>query len=474
MPQGVEAGAPRTAQASDTSPAVVPIHGGARIHCPSQQIAGTVNAEGLWLTSTTTGTNAARFRVVATSLGREFSAPAYLPPTGTVEVQGDVARFVRKGLIEEYRVSADGVQQDFLVETSPAGAGHLRLGLQVTGALAEGFGTDARLQLPRGRPIAYRQLHVTDAFGLELPSGLHVVSVDRLSVVMDDTGATYPVRVDPTFSDASWVSLGRSLPGAGSYVNAAVADASGSLYIAGNFNMVGDTAAEHVAKWDGKRWSALGTGMISPVHALAVADSGLYAGGYRELSQWNGASWTGVGPTLNGSVYALVAVGDVLYAAGTFSSAGTTRVSRIAKWDGVGWAPLGEGLDDAGYALAVSGGNLYVGGAFTHAGEVSANRIARWDGERWWPLSSGASAVVRSLVTWNGDLYAGGDFTLIGGVQVNRIARWDGEGWSPLGTGLTRLSGAVNVSALTVVGGELYAGGFFDKAAGTEARCVAK
>src|SRR6266851_1579154 len=59
-----------------------------------------------------------------------------------------------------------------------------------------------------------------------------------LAVVVDDTDAVYPVRIDPTFSDANWISMG-GIPGANGPVDAAVVDSSGNLYIGGGFSLVG-------------------------------------------------------------------------------------------------------------------------------------------------------------------------------------------------------------------------------------------
>ena len=60
-----------------------------------------------------------------------------------------------------------------------------------------------------------------------------------LVVVVNDADAVYPVRIDPTFSDANWISMG-GFPGANGPVNAAVVDSSGNLYIGGGFTAVGD------------------------------------------------------------------------------------------------------------------------------------------------------------------------------------------------------------------------------------------
>jgi hypothetical protein len=81
-----------------------------------------------------------------------------------------------------------------------------------------------------------------------------------------------------TFTDANWISMG-GIPGANGQVNAAVVDGSGDLYIGGAFTVVGDMVANYVAKWDGSRWTALGSGVNGNVFALAVSGSNVYAGG---------------------------------------------------------------------------------------------------------------------------------------------------------------------------------------------------
>src|SRR5437899_9709748 len=84
-----------------------------------------------------------------------------------------------------------------------------------------------------------------------------------LVVLVNDAEAVYPVRIDPTFSDANWISMG-GIPGADSTVSAAVVDGSGNLYIGGSFGVVGDVLANHIAKWNGSSWTALGSGIGLP------------------------------------------------------------------------------------------------------------------------------------------------------------------------------------------------------------------
>ena len=68
--------------------------------------------------------------------------------------------------------------------------------------------------------------------------------------MVNDADAVYPVRIDPTFSDANWISMNPNFPGASDIVHAAVVDGSGNLYIGGDFTVVGDVVANHVAAPD--------------------------------------------------------------------------------------------------------------------------------------------------------------------------------------------------------------------------------
>ncbi len=229
-----------------------------------------------------------RFRVTAASLERTARKPAFLSPTGKVEVTGKVVQFIRPGLIEEYSVSMDGVRQDFVIEQNPPGEGALQVELVVTGAKGEPTAYGAQLVLEKsGRKIAYSRLRVTDANAKELPARIEMASNSTLrtphsatvmAVEVDDAQAVYPIRIDPTFSDANWISMG-GIPGANGRVSAAAADGSGNLYIGGEFTLAGDVFATNIAKWNGSRWSALGSGVDNSVSALAVLGPDLDVGG---------------------------------------------------------------------------------------------------------------------------------------------------------------------------------------------------
>jgi autotransporter-associated beta strand protein len=424
-------------------------------------------------------------------------------------VVSPVARFTRPGLTEEYSVSVDGVRQDFIVAQPPEGAGQLRVALEVSGASVQSQADGARLVLAgSGRKIAYSRLRVTDATGRALPARMEAAAEEEvggglparrragLAVLVDDADAVYPVRIDPTFSDANWVSLG-GIPGADYGIETAAVDASGNLYIGGMFSVVGDVLANCVAKWDGSSWSALGQGVTGEdfhmVYALAVLGSDLYVGGVftnaggvaaNSIAKWNGSSWSALGTGVSGGsygdsyVYALAVSGTSLFVGGDFTSAGNypSPANNIAVWTGTSWTIAGTGLNGPVYALAASASFLYVGGQFTAAADNPAYNVARFASGHWSALGSGLglNSRVWAMAVSGSDLYVGGDFTYATNagptaVSATRVAKWNGSSWSALGSGT---SGSVR--ALAVSGSDLYAGGSFSRAGGNWVMAVAK
>jgi hypothetical protein len=467
---------------------------GARLRCDFQRLEGEATPCGLWLRSTAHNGDTDRFRVTASGLGRDVLKR--LPVAGEVAVAGQTVRFSRFGLVEEYSVSMDGIRQDFVLDQRPAGAGELRVELDVTGATVEAQANGVRLTLQAsGRKLAYNRLHVSDATGRELPARMEMIGTEydisavpapQLCVKVDDSDAVYPVRIDPTFSDAYWISMGTTYPGTDGTVDVTHVDAAGNLYIGGSFTHVGNIAANGVAKWNGTNWSSMGLGIVlgpgEAVYGLATSGNDLFVGGTFQkaggvtvngIAKWNGTNWSALGSGVSivsgDGVYVLEASGGNLYAAGRFSSISGVSANRIARWNGTAWSPLGSGVPAAVYALAASGSDLYAGGNFFTAGGVTVNFVAKWNGNAWSALGSGVTATVTSLGVAGTNLYVGGIFGTAGGISANRIAKWNGSNWSALGTGLDN-----EVYTLEVSGNDVYAGGIFWNAGGTPAIHVAK
>ena len=276
----------------------------------------------------------------------------------------------------------------------------------------------------------------------------------------------------------------------------------GSLYIGGGFDEAGGVIANHVARYDGTNWYALGTkpanGFSTPpinVACIGQADDGIYVGGLltaagktaaSRIARWDGTNWNTVGGgTMGGAssanrVSAIAGRGNEVFVGGTFTNVGGINVSNIARWDGANWSSMGVGFDSSVGVLAAVPGAVYAGGGFTNALDpfpFTVNHIAMWDGFNWNNLGSGvnASGTVNAIAVSGNNVYVGGTFTSAGGVTANRIAVWNAAGlnWASLGTGSANgLNGTV--LAIAVNGSDVYVGGPFVNAGTTVVRGIAK
>ena len=267
-------------------------------------------------------------------------------------------------------------------------------------------------------------------------------------------------------------------------------DGTGSaLYVGGSFLNAGGQPANHIARWNGSTWSAVGsgvspTGSATSVDTLQVFDDGsgpaLYAGGTfnkmggitsNGIARWRAGSWQAVAGGLVGNVKSLVIYDDgsgpALFAGGEFLIPSNPSASVfVARWTGSAWIDTGLQWGTNGIeALVVFGGELYAGSSQLITANGASKGLAKYDGSQWWPVAgipqySGHSVYALAVFDIAGTgpvLGVGGDFTVAGGQTVNGIAAWNGASWSPLGTGVG------DVRALQVyddgLGPALYAGG---------------
>jgi len=450
---------------------VTPLSNGeASLRCVFQKLEGRTTAHGLWLTSTAEAGQTEKFRVMATAMGRKGLPLTSLGEEGRIIAAGDKASFLRPGVVEEYSVSMDGVRQDFLVLQRPAGGGALCLQLSLDGAAAQNSSTGVEITLPVSlRKIAYSSLKVTDAEGKVLPARMEVDDLAKLRIEVEDSGAAYPLRLDPTFSDSDWVSLGAydSFKGYSAFGNRirAMAVTNEYLYVGGEFESVSDVYAHNVARWDGNTWATLGEGATSGVNniilALAAEGDDVYVGGiFTEaggqaaglVAKWDGTSWSNMDGGIVGSqVSSLQVSGGTLYAGGDFSSAGGTSASHVARWNGNSWSAMGAGSSSRVLDLAMVGGNLYATGTFS-----GMSAIAQWTGSAWNRISNGVFSSSNGVLAVSGnDLYAYGTLILPEGPRSG-IAVWNGGSWSVVAT---KPSGTINCMA--VYQSVLYIGGEF-------------
>jgi hypothetical protein len=308
---------------------------------------------------------------------------------------------------------------------------------------------------------------------------------------------------DTALSSPSWTTLGG---GTDNDVIALAADSS-FIYAGGAFRNVyyGATTVpvHYIAQWtwsSGGYWQDMNGGFDGPdVDALAVGPDGkVYAGGRfsqsgttntSNLARWNSGNWEAVHSTsiinegVNGNVYALAFSGQDMWVAGGFQSGGSYSADYLIKFnlDDQQWiTPGGNAPNGQINAVLVRYPNIYYGGAFTYAGGIQINGVARYNmpTNTWSALGSGLSGysglfydgpVVNALAIYANSLYVGGNFQGAGGVTVHNLARFDlvTNTWYDVGGGISTCSTFLCtpvVNALFFAGGNLFVGGYFNKA----------
>lgn len=256
---------------------------------------------------------------------------------------------------------------------------------------------------------------------------------------------------------------------------------NGDLIATGDFSVAGGIPANSIARWNGLGWDSLAGGLTSEEYSvargcgLAVYDNALYvvgtfrhAGGFtvNGFTRWTGSEWQFVAAVDAVNNLDLLKWNDRLIVAGRFHRIGSLNAGYIASYQAGTFSSLGKGLGGPVYStyLAEYDGDLIAVGTFTTADSIAVNRIARWNGSAWSPMVGSSNALgvtgdVTSFAVYEGDLIVGGRFTTAGGASTPSIARFDGAVWSPIGFGMDG-----DVEELSVVNGELYAGGSFNNA----------
>jgi hypothetical protein len=268
-----------------------------------------------------------------------------------------------------------------------------------------------------------------------------------------------------------------------------------TVYVGGDFIDAGGLAkADHIASWNGKKWSALGGGLgdsPSAVYAIAVdpvTGDVFAAGSFQDaggdlaadaIARFDGTSWRSLSSVgLNGPVFALAIIGRTLYVGGGFSeAAGIATADSVAAYgiDSGAWAAITDGNNDIGGSVCclvfdgVAG--LYVGGSFFDAdGIPNADYAAHYLGGTAWSAVGPSSALngrVRAMAVSGTDLYVGGDFVNAGGdLNADKVAKYAGADWTALGSTSAFGDGGNSIYALAVDDDAVFAAGYFNNAGG--------
>jgi hypothetical protein len=289
----------------------------------------------------------------------------------------------------------------------------------------------------------------------------------------DSITSLYGYSYVSKFDGISWQKLGagnNSLK-ANVGINTLTIDKNNFIYAAGGFTDSTDwtnaNARLYVAKWDGSKWSPLGTGVNAllangTILCLTNDSSGnIYAAGLftnslgnQYVAKWDGNQWAEVGGLnalhANYIINALATdkTGNV-YAAGSFTNgaSSTQGYNYVAKWDGNNWSELGASSSNplnanSGINSMVidSKNNIYVAGHFTDSLSYQKGTcyVAKWDGNQWSKLPFDTALYHTHYIYYNGffcltvdnadNIYAGG--MIKDSIGQNTILKWDGNQWS--------------------------------------------
>nr|WP_319376338.1 PGF-pre-PGF domain-containing protein [uncultured Methanoregula sp.] len=124
---------------------------------------------------------------------------------GHVQAEGRQLNITRPDFTEWYRNNDAGVEQGITIANRPAGSGLLHVGFGLTGNNSLSLKDKKTLILidASGTPsFEYTGLHAFSSDGRDLPASL-ATDGTTLSWVVDDTGAVYPVTIDPVVVSAS-------------------------------------------------------------------------------------------------------------------------------------------------------------------------------------------------------------------------------------------------------------------------------
>lgn len=139
-----------------------------------------------------------RVRLEARAIGRASGRPVGLRAS-TPRIVGRVVELDRgAGAVEWWRSLPSGLEHGITLARSPSGTGEVRVAIDVSGSLEPSLRVDGVALVDSNDVVvaSYTDLLVTDARGRELPARF-TLDADAVGIAFDDTGATYPVVVDP-------------------------------------------------------------------------------------------------------------------------------------------------------------------------------------------------------------------------------------------------------------------------------------
>jgi hypothetical protein len=417
--------------------------------------------------------------LTAVGRGQRVAPVAAVAPTGAANQV-----LYRHGFVtESYRNGPYGLEQGFtLLKRPQAGTGSLVLAVSVGGSLIpRQLGSEILFRTHSGATaLRYGQLSALDATGRRLSAHMQVHN-GTLQLLINDSHARYPLRIDP------FIQQGSKLTGSGEF-GQGLFGWSVALSGDGNTALVGGPNDHAVgAAWvftrSGSTWTQQakltgsgesGEGQFGYSVALSGDGNTALIGGNIDNTgvgaAWvftrSGSTWTQQGEKLTGSGetgkgalgYSVALSGDgntalvggyndnAAGAAWVFTRSGSTWTQQGEKLTGSG--EIGEGNFGWSVALSEDGNTALIGGPRDN-NFVGAAWVFTRSGSTWTQQGSklaGGGATGAPTFGSSVALSADGNTALIGGSSDNNVgAAWvftrSGSTWTQQGSKLTAKAG---------------------------------
>lgn len=340
-----------------------------------------------------------------------------------------------------------------------------------------------------------------ETLGEGVNDSVHAMASDGDAIYVSGnftTAGNVQARFIAKWQYGRWHALGEGIRnGLDSPAEDMVVDSEGRLFVTGNFKIAGGGSASGAAVWDGREWSALGSGLSrwfgagflpGQGNSIAAWNGDIYVGGrfthaggspVHYLAKWNGTSWSALpgiaeNATSTAAVLAIASVMDGIYVAGRFSLEGMNRSREFAQWNGEQWHSLipEGGVEPFVSDLAVNeSGDVYFRGPHERAGHALVGYgIGLYQEDEFRGLGNGLQYEINAMERAGDRVYVGGRFSTGSGVFLNNIGVWTGREWLALGEGFDGIVYAIAVHP----NGDVYAGGEFTQADGQPANRIAR
>jgi hypothetical protein len=326
----------------------------------------------------------------------EVGAPTRLPPDGRItalctDVSGNVYIAVDVLISADSAYVAKWDGQSWTVLTGSGGV------TGITAICSDAAGNIYAARSTSNNTAGNNYISMWDGQSWSWLSGSNAPASSQTAALCSDAaGNIYAAGLLPDgnghyyvakWGGGAWTMLGGTTLAANNGIFSLCTDRSGYIYAAGLFSNASNNT--YVARWDGTSWSELGgTNALAAVgggniySVCSDATGHIYVGGDFSLPQstteysvakWDGTSWSALAdqrtPYFNGMVHSVCSdAAGYVYAGGDFTNANGEHY--VAIWNDSAWAELGGSNTLAANnkiaAICTHGNRLYTGGWFTN------------------------------------------------------------------------------------------------------------